>query len=200
MVFLLSWFRKARVDSLYISIDKMLTGSVEIIIPRITEFHSLSCIEERDIFVASALPQTLDMSAWLSLVGSPFIDASVAQTITVIRATEREIIAAFPSLPKSAMPYRVFATVGEMIAIIVAPKKLHIPASINADLGRSARVDTQPAIALGASVQPFTTAKHSTRRENKIFIKIYPPLCLLSKEYDFQSLFNNFFEKIYFLD
>ena len=133
-------------------------------------------------------------------MGSPFIDANVAQIITVIRATERESIAAFPSSPKFAIPYSVFATVGEMIAIIIAPTKLHIPARIKADLGRSALVDTQPAIALGASVQPFTSAKHNTRKEKKIFtIKYPPPLCLLSKEYDFQSLFNNFFWENIFL-
>lgn len=105
-------------------------------------------------------------------MGRPFTDAKVAQIITVIRATERESIAAFPSSPKFAMPYNVFATVGDMIAIIIAPTKLHIPARIKADLGRIALVDTQPAIALGASVHPFTSAKHNTRKEKKNFMLI----------------------------
>lgn len=159
-------------ESLYISIDKMLTGSVDMMIPRITAFHSCSCIDESEVFVASALPQTLDMSAWLSLVGNPLNEANVAHRITVMRATEREIIAAFESLPKSAMPYKVFATVGEIIAINNAPRKLHIPARSSAAFGLNALVDTHPAIALGASVQPFTTAKHMTRMEKKIFISV----------------------------
>lgn len=169
-------------------------------IPKITEFHSFSCIEENDIFVAKALPQTLDISAWLSLVGRPFIAASDAHRITVISAVQSEIIADLPSLPKSAIPYSVFATVGDSIAMTATPKKLHIPASIKADLGRSARVDTHPAIALGASVQPFTSAKHNTRNEKKIFITNINLRGPLSKEYDFYSLFNNFLRKIYFFD
>ena len=96
-------------------------------------------------------------------MGIPFVAASVAHRITVISAVQSETIATLPSFPKSAIPYRVFATVGEITDMTVAPKKLHIPASIKADLGRSARVDTHPAIALGASVHPFTSAKHNTR-------------------------------------
>ena len=167
------------------SIAKTLTGKVDIIIPNITEFHSSSRIEEKDGLVANALPQTLDISAWLSLVGSPFKAAKVAQRITVISATHREITAEFFSVPKSAIPYSVSATVGEIRAITTAPEKLHIPQSIKADLGRSARVDTHPAIALGASVQPFTSAKHNTRNEKKIFIVNINLRGLLSKEYDF---------------
>ena len=182
------------------SIDKRLTGKVEMIMPKITEFHSFSCIDENDILVANALPQTLDMRAWLSLVGSPFIAARDAHAITVISAVQSDIIAAFPSFPKSAMPYNVSATVGEITAITVAPKKLQMPASIKADLGRSARVDTHPAIALGASVHPFTSAKHNTRNENIIFITYINLRGPLSKEYEFYSLFNNFLRKIYFFD
>ncbi len=84
--------------------DKIATGKVEIIMPRITEFHSLSCIDENDVFEASALPHTLEIRAWLSLVGRPLRDASVAHTITVIMATERDSSAERVLLPKSAMP------------------------------------------------------------------------------------------------
>jgi hypothetical protein len=72
--------------------------------PKITLFHSFTCIDLHEKFDASALPQTLDISAWLSLVGSPLIAASVAQSITVIKATESEIIAEWGSSPKSAIP------------------------------------------------------------------------------------------------
>ena len=73
-------------------------------IPRITELHSASWIELSEGFAASALPHTLDMSAWLSLVGKPLKEASVAQRITVNKATERDIIADLGSVPKSAIP------------------------------------------------------------------------------------------------
>ena len=84
--------------------DRSITGSVEMMIPRITELHSASWIELREGLDASALPHTLDMSAWLSLVGKPLSEARVAQRITVSKATEREIIADFGLLPKSAIP------------------------------------------------------------------------------------------------
>ena len=94
---------------------------MEIIIPKITEFHSLICIDENDIFVAKALPHTLDISAWLSLVGNPLIAASDAHRITVISAVQSAIIAALPLFPKLAIPYSVFATVGEITDITAAP-------------------------------------------------------------------------------
>ena len=72
--------------------------------PRITEFHSFAWIEDNDRFEARALPHTLEMRAWLSLVGIPLSEASVAQTMTVIRATHRDRSAERLSLPKSAMP------------------------------------------------------------------------------------------------
>lgn len=145
-------------------------------IPIITERHSSSCSDEVEVLDANALPQTLDIKAWLSLVGRPLAEAKLAQIITVIRATESEIIAERLSFPKSAMPYKVFATLGEIIDITTAPKKLQIPASKRAIFGVKARVDTHPAIALGASVQPFTRAKQSTSEEKNISICASPPL------------------------
>ena len=155
--------------------EKSITGRVEMTIPSITLFHSASCIELADIFEASALPQTLDMSAWLSLVGSPRNAASVAQSITVMSATESDIIADFGLDPKSAIPYSVLATVGQIIAIITAPARLQDAASRRADLGVSALVETHPAMALGASVQPFTSATPRTRTEKNISIFMTPP-------------------------
>ena len=93
--------------------------------------------------------------------------------MTVISATEIEIRAERLSLPKSAMPQSVFATEGDIIAITIAPIKLQMPARRRADLGRNARVETQPAMALGASVQPFTRAKVKTSVGKKIFILKY---------------------------
>ena len=71
-----------------------------------------------------------------------------------------------------------------------------MPARRRADLGRNARVETQPAMALGASVQPFTRAKVKTSVGKKIFISnTIPPFPTVFKEYDFYSLFNNFWKK-----
>ena len=50
----------------------------------------------------------------------------------------------------------VCATVALIFVITSTPKKLHTAAIRIADRGLMARVDTQVAIALGASVQPFT--------------------------------------------
>ena len=63
------------------SIARNATGRVDMAIPKITEFHSFSCIEEKEVF-----------------------EASVAHIMTVISATEIEIRAERLSLPKSAMP------------------------------------------------------------------------------------------------
>ena len=68
------------------------------------------------------------------------------------------------------------ATVGQIIAIIIAPAKLETAASARAFLGVSDLVETHPAIALGASVQPLTKATPKTRREKNIFISCLPPL------------------------
>ena len=126
--------------------------------PIMTERHSSMLIALMLILDESAAPLIPEISAWLSLVGSPKIEATDAQRITALSAEQSDMSAALPSLPKSAIPYRVFATPGRIIAIRTAPEKLHIPASISALFGESDRVDTQPAIALGASVQPLTIA------------------------------------------
>ena len=51
-----------------------------------------------------------------------------------------------------------------MSAIMTAPEKLQIAARISAARGVSERVDTQPAIALGASVHPLTRATANIRK------------------------------------
>ena len=43
--------------------EKSITGRVEIAIPKITLFHSFICIDLKEKFDASALPQTLDIRA-----------------------------------------------------------------------------------------------------------------------------------------
>ena len=45
------------------SIARNATGRVDMAIPKITEFHSFSCIEEKEVFEARALPQRLDIRA-----------------------------------------------------------------------------------------------------------------------------------------
>ena len=84
MVLRRSWLLNILVESLYIKSEKSITGSVDIPIPKRTLFHSSVRIDERAVFEARALPQTLDIRAWLSLVGSPLNAARVAQRITVI--------------------------------------------------------------------------------------------------------------------
>jgi hypothetical protein len=84
--------------------DRSVTGSVEMMIPRITELHSASWIESREGLDASALPHTLDMSAWLSLVGKPLREARVAQRITVSKETKGGLIAIFGLFPKPPIP------------------------------------------------------------------------------------------------
>lgn len=96
------------------------------------------------------------MSAWLSLVGMPNTHAAVAQITMAKSAAHSAMSASCASPPKSTILEMVCATVALIFVITSTPKKLHTAAIRIADRGLMARVDTQVAIALGASVQPFT--------------------------------------------
>ena len=147
--------------------------------PIATDLHSFARIAERLVFEASAAPAIPEISAWLSLVGMPKKQAADAQAITDINAQHNEISAARGSLPKSAIPYSVSATLGRIIAIMIAPAKLQSAASKREFLGVSERVHTQPAIALGASVQPFTIATAIIRTVKKVCIFLPPTTAIL---------------------
>jgi hypothetical protein len=71
-------------------------------------------------------------------------------------AAQSAIVASCESLPKSTIFDMVKATCLFIIVIINTPKKLSLAAIITADLAEIALVETQVAIAFGASVQPFT--------------------------------------------
>jgi Zn-dependent alcohol dehydrogenase len=111
----------------------------------------------RLILFAIAAPVSPEMRAWLSLVGIPRFAVSTAQTITAKSPADTEHMAVLGSSPNSAIPYMVFATEGLIIAIKNAPEKLQIAATLRATSGVKARPEIQPATALGASVQPFTS-------------------------------------------
>ena len=134
---------------------------------------------ERLIFEANAAPVIPEIRAWLSLVGIPKKQAAVAHTITEIRAQHNEMSAEDGSLPKSAIPYRVWATLGRMRAIMIAPAKLQNAARSKELFGVSERVHTHPAIALGASVQPFTIATAIMRTVKKVCIRPPPTTAIL---------------------
>lgn len=106
--------------------------------------------------MAIAAPDTPAMSAWLSLVGMPNTHAAVAQITMAKSAAHSAMSASCASPPKSTILEMVCATVALIFVITSTPKKLHTAAIRIADRGLMARVDTQVAIALGASVQPFT--------------------------------------------
>ena len=96
------------------------------------------------------------MSAWLSLVGMPNTQASVAQSTIANSAALRAMIARSGSLPKSTILVMVSATVAFSRVITKTPRKLNSAAMRIAALGGIHLVTTQVAMALGASVQPFT--------------------------------------------
>jgi hypothetical protein len=58
---------------------------------------------------------------------------------------------------------------------MTAPEKLQIAAIISAERGESERVDTDPAMALGASVQPLTRAAANIRALKKYSIYTSEP-------------------------
>src|SRR5690606_16606507 len=95
------------------------------------------------------------ISAWDSLVGIPNAHAAVAHT-TMANKAAQSATKAFLLSPKLTILDMVSATALFTIVIIRTPKKLNTDAIIIAFLGEIALVDTQVAIALGASVHPLT--------------------------------------------
>ena len=103
-----------------------------------------------------AEPERPAISAWLSLVGMPNTKAAVAQVTMANMAALKAMIALSGSLPKSTILVMVSATLGLSMVITYTPRKLKIAAITMAARADIHRVTTQVAMALGASVQPFT--------------------------------------------
>ena len=114
-------------------------------------------------WMATAAPERPAISAWLSLVGMPKYHAAVAQITMAAMAAQRAIKDRCAFSPKSTMLYMVMATEALIAVMTKTPRKLKIAAMIMAFRTPIAFVETQVAIALGASVQPLTNMTPSVR-------------------------------------
>ena len=112
---------------------------------------------------AMAAPVRPAINAWLSLVGMPKYQAATAQMMMANSAAHRAIIAS-PLPLKFTMFFTVMATVALSSVITSTPKKLNTADISTAALGVMARVATTVAMALGASVQPFTNTTPKVSR------------------------------------
>ena len=126
-------------------------------------------MQEKEPSRATAAPETPATRAWLSLGGMPKSQASAAHRTMAPIAEHRAVRAALEPPPKAAMEYTVSATVASTEVTHSTPRKLHTAASTTAGRKGRAPVTTAPAMALGASVQPFTsrTAKVSRTVPNR---------------------------------
>ena len=138
-------------------------GSVDNSSPYSTLIHSAPLIPESPSCNAIAAPESPAMSAWLSLVGMPKYQAVTAQRIMASNAEHSATEAARESPAKLTMFWIVTATEALISVIHRTPKKLKTADSRTADFGSSARVATQVAMALGASVQPLTKMTPSVK-------------------------------------
>ena len=105
---------------------------------------------------AAAAPDTPAIKAWLSLVGMPKYQAAVAHTTIAKSAAHSATTASSVFPPKSTIFAIVWATFALTAVIAKTPKKLNTAAIKMALRGVILRVETQVAIAFGASVHPFT--------------------------------------------
>lgn len=96
-------------------------------------------------------------------MGIPNAQASTAQTTIANIAALKAMEASCALEPKSTILYIVSATFGDKSVITRTPRKLNTAAMAMALRGFIARVATQVAMALGASVQPFTRITPSVR-------------------------------------
>ena len=112
---------------------------------------------------AMAAPVSPAIRAWLSEVGMPKIQAPTPQATMPTVAAARAMSAACVSPPKSTMPLIVSATAVEMKLIATRPTKLQMTLMAMAASTPMDRVPTGSAMALAASVAPFTKMVPSTR-------------------------------------
>jgi hypothetical protein len=134
----------------------------------VQDFHPLIRINSRKTALqAIAAPERPAIRAWLSLVGIPNHHAAVAQSTMANRAAQSAISASSELPPKSTILYMVCATVALNMVMINTPRKLHTAAMAIAARGPNDLVETQVAMAFGASVHPFT---NMTPRVSKVVI------------------------------
>ena len=114
--------------------------------------------------MAIAAPLIPAIRAWLSLVGIPKYQLATDQSTMAKRAAHRAKIALSLSSPKSTKVNKVPATLSLIKVITRTPKKLQKAAMRMAKRTGIALVETQVAIAFGASVQPLTKITPITKR------------------------------------
>ena len=131
--------------------------------PNKTFAHSPPLTPSRLLCIAIAEPVSPAMRAWLSLVGIPNAHASTAHTTIANIAAHKAMSASRALEPKSTILYIVSATFGDNSVITSTPRKLKTAAMIIAARGFNARVATQLAMALGASVHPLTRMTPSVK-------------------------------------
>ena len=113
--------------------------------------------------MATALPESHAISAWLSLVGIPKYQARTAHKTIENNAAESATEASASLLPNDTIDVTVSATEELTTVITVTPKKLKTADIITAFRKERHRVVIQVATAFGASVRPFTNITQRVR-------------------------------------
>ncbi len=136
---------------------------VEISRPYTTFIHSAPFTPSMPPCRAMAAPVRPAISEWLWEVGMPRYQVATPQTMMATIAAASASNAAWLSPPKFTMPKMVFATAALTEVTTIKPMKLHAAAIMIAVFGLMLRVPTTVAMALGASVAPFTTVAPRVR-------------------------------------
>ena len=148
--------------SFVITKPKTKPKTEERINPYITLIHSSPLIPLNPLCNAIAAPDKPAIRAWLSDVGIPKYQATTAQTIIATIAAHNATEASLgPPVSETSISNRtillIVATTWLLISVITnTPIKLNTADISTALLGDIARVATHVAMALGASVHPFT--------------------------------------------
>ena len=118
--------------------------------------HSAPLMPPMPCWMAMAAPESPAMRLWLSLVGIPKTETPTLYPTMESRAAQRAISAFWVLSPKSTILLMVEATELLIWVMINTPRKLKTALMMMAFLALKHRVVTQVAMALGASVHPFT--------------------------------------------
>ena len=157
---------------------------------------------EKPPFIATALPVSPAIRAWLSLVGMPKYQATSAHKTMEKSAAARAIPDFSPLSPKDTIFITVSVTAGLILLIMKTPAKLNIAERKTDGLSGRQRVVMHVATELGASVKPFTyiTAKVSksvvmlSGESEDIKVKIKPP----SETY-FLKVYSEWWKDMFFM-
>ena len=128
--------------------------------------------------IAIAAPERPAIRLWLSLVGIPTLAAATLYTTIENNAAHSPISASCVFSPKSTMLLIVEATELFIWVIIRTPRKLKTALVIMADLTPMLRVPMHVAMALGASVHPFTKITPSVRATVTIMTGLEVTSCM----------------------